>query len=312
MELNMKARTDKMLKELLKSEGRRMVKELSDKYGFSLEEGLMHLRLDSLEVKKVLNKETSKIPIPFCGKKLEGCCDGIRLNHGLYTQCKNDSNLECSGKYSLCKTCINQKEKNTNGEPTYGCIDNRIKLGKDFRDPKGKAPINYGNIMEKLNISRNEAEREAANQNQIIPEEEFEVKKKQRGRPKKSTMANDTSGSEEDTNVNETKTKKCRGRPKKEEKAVTKSGEELIKSMIKESQKEETCAVVSNDSETDVDNNSDEEDELSVEEVKIKGKKYLKAADNTLYDIKTHEQIGTLNPTTSEITLTEDDDEDED
>lgn len=307
MEIEMEARTDKMLKDVINKEGRRMVKELSDKYGFSLDEGMKYLRLEELEVKKsTSNKTTSKIPIPFCGNKFEGCCDGIRLNHGLYTQCKNDKNLEKSDKYELCKTCLNQKEKNSNGEPTYGYIDNRIKLGKDFRDSKGKAPINYGNIMDKLNITRDEAEREAANQKQTIPDEEFEVKRKQRGRPKKSTMVNDTSGSEEDTNVNESKTKKSRGRPKKEQKTVATSGEELIKNMVKESQKEETCPVVSN-----ADNDSDEDDELSVEEVKIQGKKYLKAGDNTLYDIKTHEQIGSVDPKTNEITLIEDDDDDE-
>ena len=308
----MKAGTEKMLKEVVSKEGMRIVKELSDKYGFGLEEGLMHLRLDDIKVKKVVNTERSNIPIPFCGRKIEGCCDGIRLNHGLYTQCKKGVIEDKEEKYNLCKTCSNQKEKNSNGEPTYGYIDNRIKLGKDFRDPKGKAPINYGNIMEKLKISRNEAEREAANQNQIIPEEEFEVKKKQRGRPKKSTMTNDTSGSEEETSVDESKPqKKSRGRPKKEKKAVARSGEELIKNMVKESQKNEICSVVSNESEVEVSNDSDEEDELCVEEVKIEGKKYLKAGDNTLYDIKTHEQIGSVDPKTNVITLNDDEDDDE-
>ena len=307
----MKAGTEKMLKEVVSKEGMRIVKELSDKYGFGLEEGLMHLRLDDIKVKKVVNTERSNIPIPFCGKKLEGCCDGIRLNHGLYTQCKKDVIEDKEEKYNLCKTCSNQKEKNSNGEPTYGYIDNRIKLGKDFRDPKGKAPINYGNIMEKLKISRNEAEREAANQNQIIPEEEFEVKKKQRGRPKKSTMTTDTSGSDEESSVDESKPKKARGRPKKEKKAITRSGEELIKNMVKESQKNEICSVVSNESEAEGSNDSDDEDELCVEEVKIEGKKYLKAGDNTLYDIKTHEEIGSVDPKTNVITLNDDEDDDE-
>ena len=69
--------------------------------------------------------------------------------------------------------------------------------------------------MDKLKITRNEAEREAANQGLTIPENEFTVKKSHRGRPKKTTIANDTSGSDDDNeSVKKSEPpKKERGRP---------------------------------------------------------------------------------------------------
>ena len=52
--------------------------------------------------------------------------------------------------YDVCKTCKKQIEKSKNVKPTYGYIQERIEMGDRYRDPKGKAPIAYGNIMEKL------------------------------------------------------------------------------------------------------------------------------------------------------------------
>ena len=309
---------------MLEKEGRRLTKELSAKFGFNEEEGLKLLRLDDLKVEKEVSKEvskelkkdkkdkTSKITLPFCGVKLEDCCEGIRLNHGLYTQCTNEITDEDN---KLCKTCSNQKDKNSNGEPTYGYIDDRIKLGDKFRDPKGKPPVNYGNVMDKLKITRDEAEREAANQGLTIPENEFTVKKSQRGRPKKTTIANDTSGSDDDNeSVKKSESpKKKQGRPKKEKKEVTSSGKDLLKSLVKKSQdaekkenSEELCVEedtkLNNDADdesTDKDNedNDDDDDdeddkELHVVEIIIQGKKYLKSVENELFDIITHEEIG--------------------
>ena len=327
MEINMNVNTEKMVKTMLEKEGRRLTKELSAKFGFNEEEGLKLLRLDDLKVKKEVSKElkkdkTNKITLPFCGVKLEDCCEGIRLNHGLYTQCTNEITDEDN---KLCKTCSNQKDKNSNGEPTYGYIDDRIKLGDKFRDPKGKPPVNYGNVMDKLKITRDEAEREATNQGLTIPENEFAVKKSQRGRPKKTTIANDTSGSDDDNeSVKKSESpKKKQGRPKKEKKEVTSSGKDLLKSLVKKSQdaekkenSEELCVEkedtkLNNDSDdeaTDKDNEENEEnddddaeEELRVVEITIKGKKYLRSSDNVLFDIKTHEEIGIYDEITEEI-----------
>ena len=354
MEIQVFGNMEKMVESIIMKEREQINKELSLKFGFKEEEGLEHLNREKLIVKtekkretnKTMKRETnkmksSKIPLPFCGVKIDGCCEGIRLNHGLYTQCTNDPIDEDN---NLCKTCNNQKDKNSNGEPTYGYIDNRIKLGDKFKDPKGKAPIKYGNIMNKLNITRNEAEREAANIGLVIPEDEFKVKKSQRGRPKKNTMANDTSGSDDDDDVASNKSdnlKKPRGRPKKESKTTINSGKDTLNSSSKELQQktnkekvkakakeEEKKEIAKEDyeeedyeeedeeekdeeekekdeEEKDEEEEEEVEDELHVIEFKIKGKKYLKSADGNIFDIKTHEELGYYNKLTDEIEETE-------
>ena len=179
-----------------------IVKSLSSKYGFSVEEGMMHLGVEESR-----NVKEKKVIIPWCGEINELNCNGIRVNHGLYTQCVNKKVRD-----TLCKTCYKQSIKSETKEPPYGLIQERKTKGSNYRDRKGKKPAQYGNVMIELNISREEAEKYAASQGMRISEEDFEVKKGNRGRPKKSTLAKDTSDEEEE----EIKpTKKGRGRPKK-------------------------------------------------------------------------------------------------
>ena len=277
---------EKILKRTLERYGERLMIEVSEKYNIEKEELVRMINVEVKEVKEVKQEKGSKIPMPFVGVMIKGCCEGIRLNHGLYTQCQNKE-LSIHKDKMLCKTCKNQTEKNSNGETTYGYIQDRIRLGKDYRDPKGKEAVKYGNVLEKLKISRKEAEEEAKKLGIEINEEEFEVKKSQRGRPKKDTTAVDTS-SEEGSEISE-KPKRGRGRPKKEKETVIESTE------VEEGDKEiDSLFDESNDT-------SDEEPSVAVVEFEFKGKKYLKAADNTLYDIKTHEEVGMWDSGTGKV-----------
>ena len=79
------------------------------------------------------------------------------MNYGLYTQCTN-SQTNYNNEHPVCETCNKQINKNANNQPTYGYITTRLEQ-VIILDPKGKAAVNYANIMEKLNISRNDAER---------------------------------------------------------------------------------------------------------------------------------------------------------
>ena len=144
----------------------------------------------------------SSIPLPFDGIKREGCC-ALKLNHGLFTQCCD----KLSEDSDLCKNC-------ERGEARYGKIDDRISNKSfPFVDPRGKKEVRFGNVMEKLGISREDA-LEAAKQRGIqISDECFEIVKSNRGRPKKKTTE-DVDSSDED------KPKKKRGRPRKEERSV--------------------------------------------------------------------------------------------
>ena len=300
----MSDKVEKYLENVFRKVGTNVVKELSDKYGFKYEEALKHLNLGEIKVEKEDKSKgcvsvSQKFPLPFCGEKCEQNCNAIRLNHGLYTQCTNIGTEE---EYNniMCKTCINQMNKNSNRIPTYGYIDERITLGDNYTDPKGKSPVSYGNIMKKLNITREEAEKEAKKQGLKIPEKQFEIKIARLGRPKKDTTTVDTSGSEDEP------PKKARGRPKKEKEIVNSStGEDIIKELVnkaKISEKKDTSPTPSLSPDDEIELSGDEQ-ELAVTKFKIKGETYLKSADNTIYDINTHEEVGTWNPETKEIEI---------
>ena len=125
----------------------------------------------------VVKEAKSKIPLPFNGCLKENCCRALRQNNGLYTQCEtvvSDSDF--------CKKC--------GPSPNYGTIKERLEVGiMEYRDPKGKAPTPFAKVMKKLKISREEVETEAGKLNIVINdihfEEEKEVEKKEKGRPKK-------------------------------------------------------------------------------------------------------------------------------
>ncbi len=213
-----------------------VVRELSKKYGFDASEALSHLNLNSVEVvlvdeKKVgrrVNRKTVQpgIPLPYTGVVKEDWCRGIRLNHGLMSQCT----MGRVGEGEFCTTCQRQADKNGNGLPTYGHIVGRDKEG--WRTPGGKQPTNYGNVMEKLNITREKAISEAEKFGLTIPEEQFEKKAAQRGRPaRKGTATSDTESED-----GAPKPVKKRGRPKKDKKVISGSsggsGDDLIASLM--------------------------------------------------------------------------------
>ena len=288
------------------------VKRLSERYNFDYEEGIKYLNLNKEEKEKEKEKK-EKIILPFCNKIIEGECHGIKLNYGLYTQCSNKitSKKEINGcNVNLCKICLKQCDKTENGKPIYGLIQDRLKVDSlSYRDPKGKQVIPYGNVMEKLNISREEAERAAKEEGLIIPEEQFEVKKGKRGRPKKDTSTEDTTS--ESSSVVEPKK---RGRPKKSKEVVStlNTGEDLIATLVAKAKEETSNSIekVNKNEETEdekeEEEKEEEEEDSDSEEITVRkfthnGKEYLKATDDVIYDIETHDPIGTWNTTKNEI-----------
>ncbi len=187
--------------------------------------------------------------IPFCGTVNEEWCCGARVNHGLYTQC-----TMAKGANGFCKTCQKQADKNENGKPNYGVIQDRLEGDAlEYRDPKGKQVSCYGNVMKKLQITRADAEAEAAKFGWTIPEEQFEERKAKKGRPaKKDATASDT-----DDEAPKPKAK--RGRPKKSKKVVSNAaiGDDLIASLVAQAEnkvvpeEDDESSVSTSESETD-------------------------------------------------------------
>lgn len=286
-----------------------VVSEISKRYGLDEIEVKKEIGLE-VKIEKEKKEKEKRIMIPFCGRIDEERCQGIKINYGLYTQCENKIFQK-----NLCKTCHKQSEKNSDGKPNNGTIDER--LDKNYKDKNGKEPTKYSKIMEKMNITREMAEKEAEKQGITIPEEEFEIKKSGRGRPKKSTSTTDTSDEESIAEP------KKRGRPPKEKKVIENGnvGDDLIKNLIEEANntqpkktttpppKEATPTPKPLTPEPDNDDDSDDEEETVVAPFTFKGVKYLKAADNTVYDINTHEEIGIWDEEKQEIVPDNDEDE---
>jgi hypothetical protein len=137
------------------------------------------------------------VVLPYCGKIIKDNCYAMRKNHGLYTQCKRkrDDNDYCE--------CCSEAAKNSSTEkPPYGDIRERDML---VANKELVGIITYGNVLEKLNIDKKQAEKDAMRLGWTIPDIQWEITKKKRGRPKKKrdiTFVEDTD--DEDENIPET------------------------------------------------------------------------------------------------------------
>jgi hypothetical protein len=307
--------------DIMKYLSREIVNLLGKKYQFDIEDASSYLSINT-DRSECVNDEVktatkTNIPLPFCGVINKNCCQGIRLNYGLYTQC---TNAPCvfNKRFPVCATCNKQVEKNSNEEPNYGYINDRLEKGDKFRDPKGKAPVNYANIMEKMKISREEAETSAKKLGLTIPDEQFIIKKAARGRPKKDTTADDTAS--EASSV-ELKQPKKRGRPKKNKEVIdvddigSKLLEQLSDPIISNEVSNEDNQLDNEVDDSITSNNSgDEDDGVTVKPIKLdtKFKKiievdeqddadYLIGSDNTLYHLTEHSVIGKWNPLSGTI-----------
>ncbi|NDG64769.1 MAG: hypothetical protein EBY29_15105 [Planctomycetes bacterium] len=135
--------------------------------------------------------------LPFSGEKNGKCCEGLRYNDGLYTQCE----VLKKGENKYCAVC----EK---GNLKYGSIDDRMSAGiMEFKDPSGKSPVHYSKIMKKLKVTKEQVLEEALKMGKIVNEIHLEVQEEKRGRPKAVKVVKE-------------KTEKKKGRPKKEPKGL--------------------------------------------------------------------------------------------
>jgi hypothetical protein len=230
------------------------ISECAKLYNFDAEEAIRRLDLEftvaavkSVAAKKEKSLEPTKksFPMPFCGKN-DGCCNALKFNHGLYTQCP----ATLAEGTTFCNACTKASAK-TEGKMPYGTVDERLAVGlMDYRDPKGKAPTPYCKIMKKLSLTEDMVNAEAENAGITVDAEHFVVvEPKKGGRPKKSESEDEAAGS--DTGA------KKRGRPKKSA-VVQEEGasDELFASLVAEAQ----------DNMSDISTDSKKKGKLSEEE----------------------------------------------
>ena len=188
------------------------INEAAIRHGFDAEEEMKVLGLETLlllrkkmakktgkssETKKVREPKAPKkeaFPLPFIPELV--CldkCHGLAYNHGLFTQCAKT--FVDDGKF--CKSCKAQTEQNPSGEPDCGTVQNRIATDLyEYKDSKGRTPIPYVKVLEKLKLSVDDA---SGKTNVEIPSCHFTVttkpknkdpkEKVARGRPKKISTA---------------------------------------------------------------------------------------------------------------------------
>ena len=223
----------KHISAMMKEYGGALLDAAGEKYGFDAEEAKSSLisenfRVDSRKkTEKVAKKETTPSKactiIPFCGENSWVCCQGIRMNHQLFTQC---TNAPAGGDF--CQTCQKQVDKSSNGKPTYGTIEDRKAVPAMDYVAGGKKVVRYSRVMDKLKITREEALAAAAEQGVTISEDQFLVETIKKGRPSKDCSVSDT-----ESETSTTSDKKKAGRPKKAPKVVkTTTGDDLIQEAL--------------------------------------------------------------------------------
>ena len=187
-----------------------------------------------------------RLPIPWCGKRIEGHCEALRVYHGLFAQCTADA-TEIS---AFCPSCEKSGAK-------FGTCTMRASCGLfDYTDPSGKKCTRLANIVDKFGVEGGMEAfiAEAAKHSITIPAEHLNKEVKQRGRPKSASpraskvATSDTgSGSETETDDEEHQQKrkqvikvaaasaeapKKRGRPAKNPKSNVTPSDEVIQDLV--------------------------------------------------------------------------------
>ena len=224
----------------------RAIMECGEMYGFDGSDAIRRLGLESVKLssvssrKKVEKKEIvakAAFPLPYNGESSDLCCQALRQNNGLYTQCQSHK----KGENSYCKSCQQLADKSEDGIPEYGTIAQRQSVGVfEYVDPKGRKPVAYTKVMKKYKVSEEQVLAEAGKYGITIIPAHFEVPAEdtKRGRPKKEKVEKEPKG--------------AKGRPKKEKKVVELSGDggDLFDALVASASSPKT-AIVMEDSESD-------------------------------------------------------------
>ena len=130
-----------------------------------------------------------KFVLPWSGNVIDTCCQGLKNNYGLFTQCSNPKH----GETQFCKQCVAAIDKNSDEHPC-GTVKERLAVGiHEYKDPKGKKVIHYTQYMKKFAITKQQVIDSALRYNVIIDHTHFTPPTTRRGRPsKKTTFVNDS------------------------------------------------------------------------------------------------------------------------
>ena len=212
----------------------RSVRECAERFNFDAEEALRSLGLENVKMER---KNSSNVvakakptpvakpafPLPYNGEINENCCNALRQNNGLYTQCLTIR----KGEKPFCKPCQALADKSEDNVPEYGTIQQRQAVEIfDYVDPKGRKPVAYTKVMKKFKVTMEQVNEEAGKFNIEIHDMHFvepETESK-RGRPKTAKEPKEPKG--------------AKGRPKKAKKVLEIEGDstDLFASLVANAQ----------------------------------------------------------------------------
>ena len=231
-----------------------------------------------------------KFPLPWTGDVVESWCQALRPNAGMLSQC-----TQAQKTNGLCGTCFNQQQ--ILGKPKCGSVKDRIEAdtsGITYKNPEtGKEPIRFGIYMAKQGISREDADAEAAKFGITIPESEYVVPTKRKGRPPKAPPSTKGEDSLSQIITNALATTVSSSSESEEEKETDKKS-----NTVESVKNNEEVSVY--DAETDV----DEPDSPATQVVKFthNNTEYLRDPDTEiLYDPVTHNAVGVWDEETQTI-----------
>jgi hypothetical protein len=171
------------------------------------------------KIQESKQEEKDKIPMPWTGQADFATCVGLKSQYGLFIQCGKACDMS-SASFQIdnheCRFCGDCSKKcDENGKHAVGTIEERIEagVGKYVNAKTGKKETMYIEVLEKMNITKEEALESAARRGFQIPDWMLEKAEKKRGRPAASgaTAASKVAG-EAETETKEKKPKQPRAK----------------------------------------------------------------------------------------------------
>ena len=135
----------------------------------------------------------TKVPLPWNGEVNANTCQGLRVNHDLFTQCTNAPTTD----QSFCKTCQSTADKNEQnpGQPLYGTVRERLAC-KPMEytvtvNGKQKKVTPYAKVVAKLGLQELVVRAIAEANNVALPEDSFTFSSKPAKKRTKAALDND-------------------------------------------------------------------------------------------------------------------------
>ena len=189
--LSPKSKAMKAMEGIYRECGVELVNLINKRYNMDINlDALLSLSLSLSNENEVSASKASKVekevvvsfPIPFNKNKVNReLCQGLCYNHGLFTQCQKKQ----TNDKGLCKGCSKEAEKSKTGSPNCGTIEARLATDlMEYTDAKGRKPIAYVKVLDKLSISIETVKEMASKENIEIDSIHFEMAEAKRGRPK--------------------------------------------------------------------------------------------------------------------------------